>query len=65
MHVHLRFALDLADELYNLLGERIGSRQYPIVTLAKEDYITLILRQLRYCGQRAAHLAHLSKALMY
>ena len=64
MHMHLCFVLDLADQLYNLLGDWIGSRHYPIVTLAKEDYIALILCQLRYRGQRAAHLAHLGQALV-
>ena len=64
MHMHLSLALDLADQLYNLLGDRIGSWYYPILTFAKEDYVTLVLRKLRYCGQWAAHLAHLGSAFV-
>ena len=41
--MHLCFVLGLADQFYNLLGDGIGSGHYPIITLAKEDYIALIL----------------------
>ena len=64
VHVHLRFALSLLDQFYNLLGDWIGSGDDPILTFAKEDYITLVFGQLRYSGQWAAHFAHLSQALV-
>ena len=64
MHVHFGFLFDLPDQLYNLLGDGIGSWYDPILPLAEEDYITSILRQLRYCGQWAAHFAHLGQALV-
>ena len=64
MHMHLRLPLGFLDQLDNLLGDRIGSWYNPILTFAKEDYVALILRKLRYCGQWAAHLAHLSQALV-
>ena len=41
--VHLRFDLNLLDQFNYLLGEWVGSGDDPVLTLAKEDDIPLVL----------------------
>ena len=41
--VHLRFDLNLLDQFNYLLGEWVGSGDDPVLTLAKEDNVPLVL----------------------